>query len=132
MEAPKQAELLQVLKRELVFLRNGGYRHPHRAQWRAHYVFEDSPSCLNFGDPQRSWPCIYCPLFAYVPEEQQATRIPCRHIPLNPAGETLDLLYRTASPEEIEAKVASWLSAEINRLERIQRNEEAQRASGAS
>lgn len=131
MEAPKQVELLQLLKRELSFLKSGGYRHPDRAQWRAHYVFEDSPTCMNFGDPGRSWPCMYCPLFGFVPEDKQATRIPCRHIPLNSEGETLDFLYREASPEEIEAKVAAWLSAEIERLERAEKKE-APRAAGAS
>lgn len=127
----KQLDMLKVLRQELSFLKNGGYRHPDRAQWRAQYIFEDSPTCLNFGDAEKSWPCNYCPLFAYVPEDAQEKPVPCRHILLNAKGETLDSLYRTASPEETEAAVANWLEKEIERLEQRKKREEA-RAAGAA
>ena len=122
--------LLEVLKQELSFLRNGGYRHPDRAQWRAQYVFEDSPTCLNYGDSERSWPCDYCPVFAFVPRDAQQKGRPCRYIPLNEKGETLDSMYRSASAQEIEATVAAWLERQIAELERVQTNE-ASRAAGA-
>ena len=131
MGGKEQDGVIEILKRELSFLKNGGYRHPDRAQWRAQYIFEDSPTCLNFREPDKLWPCTYCPLFAYAPAESQEKSPPCRHIPLNNKGETLDSLYRTASPEEIEATVTAWLEKEIARLEQKQEGE-ASRAAGAS
>jgi len=122
--------LLEVLKQELSFLKNGGYRHPDHAQWRAQYVFEDSPTCLNYGDSERSWPCSYCPVFAFVPQEAQQKARPCRYIALNEKGETLDSLYRSASPEEIEATVAAWLERQIAGLEQ-EHTKEASREAGA-
>jgi hypothetical protein len=123
MASHRQLDMLGILRQELSFLKSGGYRHPDKAKWRAHFIFEDSPTCLNYGDAEKSWPCDYCPLFAYVPEKSQGTTIPCRHIPLNSKGETLDSLYRAASPEEIEAIVEAWLEKEIERLEKGQREE---------
>jgi len=35
--------------------------------------------------------------------------VPCRHIPLNAAGETLHTMYSTATIEEIEAAIRIWL-----------------------
>ena len=43
-------DLLDVLKAELQFLEKGGYRHTARAEWRPQFIFQDSPTCLNF-DP---------------------------------------------------------------------------------
>ena len=123
--------VLEILRDELAFLKNGGYRHPDHAQWRAQYFFEDSATCLNFGDAERSWPCSYCPLFAFVPQDARQNIRPCRYIPLNEKGETLDSLYRSASPQEIEAAVAAWLEKQIARLGQQQANA-ASRSAGAS
>lgn len=123
--------LLEVLRQELSFLKNGGYRHPDHAQWRAQYVFEDSPTCLNYGDSERSWPCSYCSVFAFVPQGARQKNRPCRYIPLNEKGETLDSLYRSASPQEIEATVAAWLEKQIKGLEQ-EHAKDASRGAGAS
>jgi len=131
MSREKGTERLGVLREELGFLEAGGYRHPERAQWRAQFVFEDSPTCLNFGDVMRTLPCEECPLFIYVPEEAKHKKVPCRYIPLNARRETLDFLYRIATSEEIEATVANWLRTEIERLGGSQRKE-ASRTAGAS
>lgn len=128
---PMERGALAILRQQLSFLKNGGYRHAERTQWRARYIFEDSPTCLNFAGAERSRRCTDCPLFAYVPEASQGKRAPCRHIPLNAQGETLDSLYRKASPEEIEAAVAAWLEQEIERLAKTQA-EEATGAKSAS
>jgi hypothetical protein len=40
--------LVDVLKAELEFLEKGGYRHTARAAWRPQFVFQGSPTCLNF------------------------------------------------------------------------------------
>ena len=52
-----------------------------------------------------------------VPEECREKKIPCRHIPLNVNGETVDSLYRTGTQEELEAALAIWLKSTIRRLE---------------
>jgi hypothetical protein len=111
-------KLLETLRGELAFIESGGYRKPDHAEWRAQFVFEDSPTCPN-GDPGKARkPCSECLLMAFVPEDQRKMRIPCRFIPLNAAGETLDSLYRSATQEEVEAAAVEWLKATIDRLQR--------------
>ena len=108
--------LLTVLKAELEFLEKGGYRSPSRAKWRPQFAFEDSPTCLNYGDPARRKPCTECVLIDLVPKECREKKIPCRHIPLNVKGETVDSLYRTGTQEELEVALAIWLKSTIGRL----------------
>ena len=110
-------ELLETLRGELAFIESGGYRKPGHAQWRAQFMFEDSPTCPN-GDPAKARkPCSECPLIAFVPEDQRKKRTPCRYIPLNALNETLDSLYRTGTQEEVEAATVDWLKATIDRLQ---------------
>jgi hypothetical protein len=45
-------DLLTVLRSELEFLEKGGYRTPARADWRPHFIFQDSATCLNFNPSQ--------------------------------------------------------------------------------
>jgi len=52
-----------------------------------------------------------------IPENLQNEKIPCRFIPLNAHGETLDSLYRTGARQEVESAVAEWLKAKIAWLE---------------
>lgn len=52
-----------------------------------------------------------------VPPNLRASKIPCRYIPLNDQGETIDSLYRTATLEELEAALTSWLVATIQKIE---------------
>lgn len=115
--AKDQRNLLDVLKAELAFLESGGYRNPIRAKWRPQFIFQDSPTCLNYGDLIRRNPCSECVLIDLVPEEYRTKKTPCRHIPLNVQGETVDSLYRTGAQEELEAAVATWLKSTILRLE---------------
>jgi hypothetical protein len=53
----------------------------------------------------------------FVPPGRRDAKIPCRHIPLDTVGETLDRLYRYADQNEIEAAVREWLQATISKLE---------------
>lgn len=108
---------LEVLKFELNFLEQGGYgRSPH-TPWRPSLIFQDSPSCLNFNEPGRPHPCEQCLLTDFVPGDKQCADVPCRHIPLNSAGQTIDELYRSSSEIEMEEAVAKWLRAAIAKLE---------------
>lgn len=108
---------LEVLKFELNFLEQGGYgRSPH-TPWRPSLIFQDSPSCLNFNEPGRPHPCEACLLTDFVPAARQCADVPCRHIPLNAAGQTIDDLYRNSSEIEVEEAVIKWLRAAIAKLE---------------
>jgi len=55
---------------------------------------------------------------AFVPEGFAKKPVPCRYIPLNERGETVDSFYRTGTQEELEAAVVRWLKTTIDRLER--------------
>ena len=99
---------LQVLRSELKFVQKGGYRAP--LVWRAPLVFEDSPTCPKKGCS--SCPVAGCALMRFVTKEH-----PCRYIPLNESGETVDSLYRTGTNEEVEQMLVSWLLETIRRLE---------------
>lgn len=109
-----EANVLDVLRRELEFVESGGYRG--RA-WHPPLIFEDSPTCVNFNDPAHPVPCTKCPLIGFVPVKYQEARFPCRKIPLNAQGETLESLYRTSSSREIEAALTDWLRQKIQELE---------------
>ena len=113
----ERRDLLEVLKSQRAFLEGGGYRQSPRTPWKAPLVFEDSPLCPNFAQPTRPHPCSKCILMRFVPLRRRSARVPCRHIPLNAAGETLDGLYRYASREETEETVSKWLRGTIQRLE---------------
>ena len=43
-----QRDLLTVLKQELEFLEQGGYRRCSEKNGRPLFIFEDSPTCMNY------------------------------------------------------------------------------------
>ena len=53
----------------------------------------------------------------FVPKGRHSEVAPCRHIPLNERGDTLDSLYRTGTNEEIEQSLTIWLRKTISQLE---------------
>jgi hypothetical protein len=67
--------LLDVLKFELEFLEQGGYGRLPRESWRPRFVFEDSPTCMNFNSKDRE-PCSECLLMQFVPEEARKEQVP--------------------------------------------------------
>jgi len=115
--AQNKKDLVNILKRELEFMEKGGYRTPEHAAWRPQFIFQDSPTCLNFGDVAEQRPCKECALIEFVPSERLQEKFPCRHIPLDEAGLTLDSLYRTGTEEETYAAVSKWLKRKIESLE---------------
>lgn len=114
MRAEKK-DLLAVLKAELEFLGKGGYRGN---SWRPSFIFEDSPTCIKYRDPRHSKPCSECVLMQLVPPSKHNEQIPCRFIPLNAVGTTVDFLYKTATQDELEAEVRNWLQGAIAALEK--------------
>jgi hypothetical protein len=113
-------QLVDVLRRGLQFVKKGGYRHPSHAAWRPQFMFQDSPTCLNFNANDIPVPCTDCVMMQVVPADSQQRKFPCRYIPLNERGETLDLLYREGTQEETETTFKNWLKSTIARLERQQ------------
>ena len=116
-----ERDLLDVLKFELAFLEKGGYGRSPREPWRPRYIFEDSPSCMNYDCKDNPEPCSHCVLTQLVPPDLRNEKIPCRHIPLNALGENLDSLYRYDDQREIEETVENWLRATIAKLEAARR-----------
>jgi hypothetical protein len=104
-----ERDVLEVLKAELDFIRKGRYGRAGRTPWLPSSIFQDSPTCLNFGDPDRSDPCGECLLTALVPKDRLSETVPCHHIPLNPEGETVHYLERNESREVMEGKVAACM-----------------------
>jgi hypothetical protein len=96
-----ERDLLEVLKCELQFLERGGYGCSPRTPWRPQYIFEDSVTCVNYDSKENPDPC----------------GVPCRHIPFNVSGETLDSLYRYSDQNEIEETVEGWLRVAIQCLQ---------------
>ena len=113
--ANKKRDLLEVLRLELEFLESGGYRKV--SSWRPQFIFEDSPTCLNYGNTAPRRPCSECVLMQLVPVPFCDEKVPCRYIPLNQQSETIQSLYRCGTPEELEAAVGEWLMNTIQKLE---------------
>ena len=112
-----ERDLLEVLKCELQFLERGGYGCSRRTPWRPQYIFEDSVTCMNYDSKENPGPCSDCVLIQLVPPECRSEKIPCRHIPFNVSGDTLDSLYRYSDQNEIEETVGGWLRVTIQCLQ---------------
>lgn len=102
---------LETLRVELKFVELGLYRGS--TPGRPLSVFEDSPICPRHG----AGSCTSCALVKFVPYGLRAEPIPCHHIRLNEAHETIDSLYRTGTQEELEQVLQNWLTATIKTLE---------------
>lgn len=109
-------EVLELLKRELVFLNRRNYA---RGSYRpaSSLLFENSLLCPNSGGSSPQRPCSECELFQFVPSGHRAEPVPCRHIPLNLSGDTLDGLYGYATDQEIQENLVDWLCEKIAHLE---------------
>lgn len=110
-------DILEVLKFELNFLEHGGYGRSVRTPWKPTSVFQDSLSCINFNDPERPHPCNECLFHEMVPETLRDEDVPCHHIPLNAAGETIETMERQATQIELEEAVKTWLREKIASIE---------------
>lgn len=110
-------DLLEVLKFELDFVESGGYGRSVRTPQHPTSVFQDSITCINFGDPKRTRPCEECLLMQFVPEEHRKDSVPCHHIPLTPRGESVDDLEAINNQLKMEEDLAAWLRSAIHKLE---------------
>jgi hypothetical protein len=109
--------LVEFLRTELNALENGDYAGTSERQpWRARLAFEDCPRCPNYGQRERTVPCSECPLIDLVPRNRRHEKVPCRFIPLNAKGETVDSLYRSGTENELEVAMGDWLRKTIREL----------------
>jgi len=109
--------LLETLRAELAFVERGGYRDRPRFPWRPNFVFEDSPTCLNFEAKEERRPCSECQLTQFVPEGSKKLAFPCRHIPLTESGESVAHFYDCGTEKELETALKNWLKRKIAILE---------------
>ena len=112
-------EILNLLKKELAFLEQGGYGG--KSPWRTVSMFLDSPSCPNRLDAERSTPCSQCWLFQFVPEDYRQEMDACHFIALNPEGESVHSMSRQYTTAEVEAALKRWLEDEIKHLEALEK-----------
>ncbi|HEY1482371.1 MAG TPA: hypothetical protein VGF19_06610 [Candidatus Acidoferrum sp.] len=109
--------ILELLKAELAFLEKGGYRKGPRYPWRPTFMFEDSPTCINFQSERHPRPCGECALIQFVPEDRKKLRYPCRHIQLTSQGECVNSFYEWGTQEELEVALKAWLQRTIQAIE---------------
>lgn len=110
-------DILELLKDELSFIEAGGYGRSVRTPWKPTSTFQDSLTCINYGYPYRAHPCNECHLIEFVDSEHKCTDIPCHHIPLDEAGETIEDLEAMDNDAKLERKVKDWLRARIRQIE---------------
>jgi hypothetical protein len=107
-------DVLETLKGELEFIDKGGYG---RSVHTPPSIFQDSLSCLNLGDPQRTRPCGECLLIDFVPSAGRDQTVPCHHIQMSEAGETVGSLEQNDDQQRLEETVKTWLLAKIKQIE---------------
>lgn len=110
-------DILEVLYEELDFIEKGGYGRSVRTPWKPTSVFQDSLSCLNYGDPERAHPCSGCRLIDFVPSEDRNEVVPCHHIPLTETRETIEALETEENQQKLEETVKQWLRLRIRHIE---------------
>ena len=114
-------DTLEVLKAELNFVEKGGYGRLVKTPWLPPSIFQDSPSCLNFGQLQRTHPCSECLLLDFVPPEARAEDVPCHHIQLNAKGETINELEWKEDQSQTEETLKKWLRSTIDKMKEPQK-----------
>ena len=115
--ASDDRDILELLRAELDFIEKGGYGRSVRTPWQSKATFQDSLTCINYGDPERTHPCSECHLLQFVSPEHQTEKVPCHFIPLNNEGETIQDLELEDNQANLEREVTAWLRAKIKQIE---------------
>jgi hypothetical protein len=110
-------DILELLKAELDFIEKGGYGRSVRTPQQSKSTFQDSLTCINYGDQERTHPCSECHLLQFVSPEHQTEEVPCHFIPLNNDGETIQDLELEDNQAKLEREVTAWLRARIKQIE---------------
>ena len=115
--AEDNRDILELLKEELAFVEQGGYGRSVRTPWLPKSAFQDSLTCINYADPNRTHPCSECHLIDFVDRGHLSDEIPCHYIPLNEAGETIADLEAKGNQATLEASLKAWMRAKIKQIE---------------
>lgn len=110
-------DILEVLKAELDFIEKGGYGQSVRTPRQSKSILQDSLTCINYADPDRSHPCTACHLLQFVSPEHQREEVPCHFIPLNSDRQTIHDLDLQDNQAKLEREVSAWLRARIKEIE---------------
>lgn len=111
-------EVIGLLRLEIENIRRRGFSP----------VFRDSVLCINAGTRRVSDDCEQCLLMQFVPSGVREAKLPCHHIPLNEAGDTVASLQEKGAYKELQAALLSWLEAASARLEKELQEERAAKA----
>lgn len=117
-----QRDPLEVLRFELYLFQQGAYRGATGRGVPLSY-FQDSPTCLNFGETDSRRSCRRCLLTQFVSGQYQNETAACRTIPLDQHGSTIASLERQYNRDTVEQAVLVWLQKTVARLEREHRRE---------
>ena len=113
----EKREILEKLKNELGALEYGRTQRSVHMPWEDISFFQDSVTCLNYGQEGRPNPCGKCMLMQYVPEPSRNETVPCHHIQLDGKGNTIQSLDRGYNRNSVEEAVIGWLKDKIADLE---------------
>ena len=116
--AKDDRDILELLKEELAFIEQGGYGRSVRTPWLPKSAFQDSLTCINYGDETREHPCSECSLIDFVDGEHKADNVPCHFIPLNEAGETIENLEAQDNQAHLETTLKGWMRSKIEEIEK--------------
>ena len=115
--ASDERDILELLKDELDFIEQGGYGRSVRTPWQGKSTFQDSLTCINYTDQNRTHPCNECHLLEFVSPQHRTEAVPCHFIPLNSDGETIQHLELQDNQSKLEREVSAWLRARIKAIE---------------
>lgn len=72
--------------------------------------------CLGTGLAAPVDCCDDCPLIDFVPSACRGTLSPCRHIPLNQRGETVEILMQKPDHAYLEGQLLQWMERTADQL----------------
>lgn len=110
--------IIRLLEAELDLIESGGYQPPAGKPGPDRPMFYHSPVCINHWEvPGHEAECHEnCVLLDAVPPGHRREELPCHHIPLNAAGDTVQSLAGRGDRDRLEREVKGWLRATIARL----------------
>ena len=112
-----ERDILELLKEELAFVEQGGYGRSVRTPWLPKSAFQDSLTCINYADPNRTHPCSDCHLVDFVTGEHLSEEVPCHFIALNERGETIEDLEAEGNQAKLEETLKQWMRSKIKQIE---------------
>lgn len=110
-------QALELLKGELEFVRNGGFKNCPHSPWCAPHNLADYPACHNFANIATFGVCSECWLMQFIEPERREEEVPCRFVQLTAIGASVDSLCRCSTPGETAQILGLWLEQRIHQLQ---------------